>query len=343
MSDLADLRSRVALRTCSWPLGHWYWGDAICVDGLLAAGAAVPAARARAAELLGGWMERVPRGYHDALAPGAAIASLVGVGELPEAAADRFLQAVDGLPRLFAEVPALEPHLPQFRFGLCIDALYHLPPALAAIGRMRSDDHLVQRAGRIAVQILERLRCPGGFAHWYDVGEDRNNQVPWSRGVGWALLGVLDTIALTEGRALGAELEGLGAELWAALREGAGPSGWGPVLGRPDLPRETSVAAFVLAAAHHPVAAVPAQGALYQLARGQVLEAIDQGGVYRGVSADVLPSWDPAGYESFEVEPSPWGQGVALRSLAALAGDPWVPGLPPGAAQGVQPETAPLT
>ncbi len=343
MGDLAELRSRVAMRTCRWPLSHWYWGDAICVDGLLAAGATAPAARARAAELVRGWLERVPRGCHDALGPGAAIASLVGEGELPDAAADRFLQAVDGLPRLVGEIPALEPHLPRFRFGLCIDAVYHLPPALGAIGRMRSDDNLIQLAGRMAVQMLERLRCPGGFAHWYDVGEDRNNQVPWSRGVGWALLGVLDTMALTEGQARGAELEALGAELWAALREGAGPSGWGPVLGRPDLPRETSAAAFALAAAHHPAATVSAQGGLYQLARQQLLEAIDRDGIFRGVSADALPSWDPATYESFEVEPSPWGQGVALRSLAALAGDPFVPGLPPGPATGTQPETASLT
>jgi hypothetical protein len=41
------------------------------------------------------------------------------------------------------------------------------------------------------------------------------------------------------------------------------------------------------------------------------------------VSADVLPAWDLANYERFPVEPSPWGQGAALRALVALsaAGD----------------------
>jgi hypothetical protein len=40
---------------------------------------------------------------------------------------------------------------------------------------------------------LDRLRCSGGWAQWYDVALERNNHVPWSRGAGWALLGLLDT------------------------------------------------------------------------------------------------------------------------------------------------------
>ena len=327
MDRPADLLQTVADRSCRWPLSHWYWGDAILIDGLLAAGAFVPSAGRRAAELLLGWLEQVTPGHQDALGPGAGIASLVGEGALPARSVDRFLRAVEALPLLVGDVPALEPHLPQFRFGLCIDALYHLPPALAAIGRLRSDERLIARAGRLAMQMLARLRCPGGFAHWYDVGEDRNNQVPWSRGVGWALLGVLDTAALVEDRHLSAELVQVAAELWAALRDGAGPLGWGPLLGRPDLPPENSVAAFVVAAAHHPVVVVPAQGPLYQLAVERLISGIDEQGVFRGVSADVLPRWDPGTYERFQAEPSPWGQGVALRALAALAGAAWAPGL----------------
>jgi hypothetical protein len=328
MDGTADPLLRVAHRSCRWPLAHWYWGDAILVDGLLAAAATVPSAGVRAVELIRGWLERVPPGYQDALGPGAAIASLVAGGTLPALAADRFLRAVDELPALFGEVPALEPHLPQFRFGLCIDAVYHLPPALAAIGRLRSDDRLLQRAARIALEMLDRLRCPGGFAHWYDVGEDRNNQMPWSRGVGWALLGALDTAFLCEEQELRSALLAVGRELWDALRAGFDSGGWSPLLGRPDLPREASVASFVVAAAHHPLRVVPASGAVYELARRQLLASVDEEGVCRGVSADVLPQWDPASYESFDTEPSPWGQGAGLRALVSLAGGGWIPGLP---------------
>lgn len=338
MEGLSEVTARVARRTCRWPLGHWYWGDAICVDGLLAAGGAFPEARERAAQLLRLWAERVPRGYHDALAPGAAIASLVEQGELPWAAAGRFLEAVEALPELYPGVPALEPHLPKFRFGLCIDALYHLPPALAAIGRLRSDERLLRRGGQMALLMLERLRFPGGFAHWYDVAEGRNNQVAWSRGAGWALLGLLDTAALSEDRTLQDGLTSAAAELGEAIAAGAGPYGWGPVLGRSDLPAESSVAAFLLAAERHPASPLPDREDLHRMAMNQLLAAIDAEGVCRGVSADVLPAWDPASYESFATEPSPWGQGVALRALAGLGGGRFVPGLPPGDATPGQPD-----
>ena len=331
MKDLSEVTSRVARRTLSWPLGHWYWGDAICVDGLLAAGETLPAARERAAQLLRFWVERTPRGYHYALGPGAAIALLVQQGELPAAVADRFLEAVEGLPQLYPGVPALEPHLPRFRFGLCIDALYHLPPALAAIGRLRSDERLMDRGAQMALLMLERLRFSGGFAHWYDVAEDRNNEVAWSRGAGWALLGLLDTAALCEERAARDGLISAAAELGAAVLDGAGPGGWGPVLGRPDLPRESSVAAFYLAATRHPAWPLPNQRDPHRPDSDQLLGDIDGHGVFQGVSADVLPTWDPSSYESFVTEPSPWGQGVALRALAALSGGNFVPGLPIGA------------
>ena len=127
-----------------------------------------------------------------------------------------------------------------------------------------------------------------------------------------------------------------GAILWpeagAAVLDAAGPDGWGPVLGRPDLPRESSVAAFYLAATRHPAWPLPNQRDLHRPALDQLLGDIDGQGVFRGVSADVLPTWDTTSYESFVTEPSPWGQGVALRALAALSGGHFVPGLPPGSA-----------
>ena len=50
-----------------------------------------------------------------------------------------------------------------------------------------------------------------------------------------------------------------------------------------------------------------------------VLAAVGADGTYEGVSADILPGWDLTSYEQFPVEPSPWGQGAALRALVALA------------------------
>ncbi len=318
--DLAKLSELLALRTRAWPLGHWYWGDAIAVDGLLAVSHVDPGSiRGHVLEQLRRWLRSVPTGYHDALAPGAAIARLVADGELPGAATERFLRALDHLPSLYGSVPALEPHLSPYRFGLCIDAVYHLPPALAAIGVGRADQRLLTRAVTVAVEMLDTLRCPGGWAHWYDVGRGRNNAVPWSRGVGWALLGALDTLGFARGRVNADRLRELAMEMLTTMGAWQQESGhWGSVLGRDDLPPESSVAAFFVAAQLHPETTWPTDSRLVAAAQDALLSSIAADGTYRGVSADVLPDWNPLSYERFEVEPSPWGQGVALRALGAM-------------------------
>ncbi len=315
---LDALSARLAERSRAWALAHWYWGDAILVDGLLELGdGGLEAAREQALELLRRWLETVPPGPGDALAPGAALARMEAEGELPREALDRFLDALERLPLLFRDVPSLEPHLPRFRFGVCIDALYHLPPALAAAARRRGRPELAERALRICIQLLHVLRCEGGWAQWYDAALGRNNGVPWSRGAGWALLGLLDTARQLPDRS--APLEEPTLELLRRLVATQGAGGhWGPVLGRRDLPEESSVAALFVAAAGHP-AAPTVDAAAVARARAAVLGSLDPGGVYLGVSADVLPDWDPRSYESFRVEASPWGQGAALRALAAMA------------------------
>ena len=317
---LAEVSARVAARTRAWPLGHWYWGDAIAIDGLLAVAHVDRAAiETHLLEVLGGWLRSVPPGYHDALAPGAAIAQLVAKGMLPEAAADRFLRALDQLPILCGSVPVLEPHLPQYRFGLCIDAVYHVPSALAAIGAYRDDARLLTRAVTVATEMLARLTCAEGWAHWYDVGRGCNNAIPWSRGLGWALLGVLDTVKWTRDRVNSDLLVDLAKQIQAALAASQEETGHlGPVLGRHDLLPESSVAAFFVAAALHPEATWPSDGSGLVAAQGALLQSLGADGTYRGVSADVLPTWDPVRYERFDVEPSPWGQGAALRALAAM-------------------------
>jgi len=54
--------------------------------------------------------------------------------------------------------------------------------------------------------------------------------------------------------------------------------------------------------------------------RGSLLDSCEPSGVVSGVSTDILPAWEVAGYREFTCEPSPWAQGAALRALAALHG-----------------------
>jgi hypothetical protein len=319
--DLQVLRS-VADRTLRFRFGTWYWGDAIAIDGLLGADQVVGGPyREAVVGCLERWAELAPISFDDALVPGRAVLQLVAEGSLPTVAADRVVAALERLPLLDGTIPALEPHRPQFRFGVCIDALYHLPAMTLLAGDHRGDPAAERTAIGVATQILELLRCPTGWAQWYDFSLGRNNAISWSRGLGWAVLGLLDLLALVDHAGAGNLVEAAGSLLETLASEQAPSGHWPAVLADPRAEEETSTAAFFVAAALHPQAAavgVPVRSKL-EAARAAMMQAVTADGTYAGVSADVLPTWDLANYERFPVEPSPWGQGAALRALVALA------------------------
>ena len=138
--------------------------------------------------------------------------------------------------------------------------------------------------------------------------------------MGWAVLGLLDVVRLLDGVGC-AEVEDLAAQVLQRLAQTQGSDGnWRAVLDDPEAESETSTAAFYVAAALHPAArglALPAR--VTELALGACHRALAKDGTYTGVTADVLPSWDIETYRRCPKEPSPWGQGVVLRALAALA------------------------
>jgi hypothetical protein len=314
--------SRVAHRLRDWRFHCWYWGDAIAVDGLLEAHAlGAGLYRDHVLEALHRWHRHCPPNFDDALAPGAAIIRLVMDGDLPAQAGDRVLDRLHDLPPAFGSVPALEPHRPLFRYGLCIDAVYHLPATYAMAARWRGDARFADKALRVAVDSMQALRCETGWAQWFDPTQRRNNAIAWSRGLGWAVLGLLDLVDLLEGRSTD-EVADLAAQLLQRLAHTQGSDGnWAAVLDHAPADAETSTAAFYVAAALHPAAAglvtVPPQ--TLERAMGACHRALADDGTYTGVTADVLPSWDIRTYEHCPTEPSAWAQGAALRAFAALA------------------------
>jgi hypothetical protein len=255
--DVSTQHRRVVERTLRWRHYAWYWGDAIAVDGVLAAPAhLVPHARDAVIEQLEHWAATAPDNFDDVLAPGLAIMTLAESGAVGRRGADRFVASVDRLPVLSCGLPALEPHRPAFRFGFCIDALYHLPPAMAAFGVWRNEPARVQAAAEIALRGIELLACPTGWAQWYDDPVQRNNAIAWSRGIGWALLGTLDLLAQLDrcddrqSRQHVAALEDHAARMLDRLATTQATSGnWAAVLDDELAPEETSTAAFFVAAA----------------------------------------------------------------------------------------------
>jgi unsaturated rhamnogalacturonyl hydrolase len=321
VDSLAIVR-RAADRLTDWRFHCWYWGDAIAIDGLMEADAlGAGDYRAHVIGVLQRWLRSCLPNFDDVLAPGATIIQLIMDGDLPAAAGDRLIDLLEGLPTASGAVPALEPHRPAFRNGLCIDLVYHLPATYARLARWKGDRRFAEKAVRIALDSLRVLRCKAGWAQWYDPVLKRNNEAAWTRGMGWAVLGLLDLLTLVEGAAAD-EVADLAAEVMGRLVQTQAADGnWAAVLERPQSDAETSTATFFVAAALHPAA----QG-LLTVPRAELDRAVDachralsSDGTYTGVTGDVLPSWDIESYEHTTTGPSSWAQGAAVRAFAALA------------------------
>jgi unsaturated rhamnogalacturonyl hydrolase len=320
--NLARLR-RAAQRTTDWRFHCWYWGDAIAIDGLLAAHPWAPPGggyRDHVLDVCHRWNSGCPPNFDDALAPGASVIQLVMDGDLPKTAAERVLDRLDGLPRAHGCIPALEPHRPPFRFGVCIDAVYHLPATYAMAARWSGDARWSAKAIRLAIECMQVLRCKAGWAQWFDPTRRCNNDVAWSRGMGWAVLGLLDLVGLLNGAGC-AEVTDLAAQVLQRFAQTQCPDGnWRGVLDHPEAECETSTAAFYVTAALHPAArALSLPSPVLERAVGACRRALAEDGTYTGVTADVLPSWDIKTYEHPPTEPSAWAQGAAVRAFAALA------------------------
>ena len=187
-----------------WRFHCWYWGDAIAIDALMEAhGLCAGAYRDHVIDTLQRWHRNCLPNFDDVLAPGAAIIQLIMDGDLPAAAGERMIGLLEGLPSASGAVPALEPHRPPFRNGLCIDLVYHLPATYARLAQWKGDKRFADKAVRIALDSMRVLRCKAGWAQWFDPVRKCNNEVAWTRGMGWAVLGLLDLVGLVDGTGAG--------------------------------------------------------------------------------------------------------------------------------------------
>ena len=321
VDSLTFLR-RAADRLTDWRFHCWYWGDAIAIDGLMEAhGLSAGAYRDHVIDTLQRWHRNCLPNFDDVLAPGATIIQLIMDGDLPPAAGDRVIDLLEGLPTACGAVPALEPHRPPFRYGLCIDAVYHLPATYAQLARWKDDKRFADKAVRVALDSMRVLRCKAGWAQWFDPVRKRNNEAAWTRGMGWAVLGLLDLVRLVD-RSAADEVGDLAACVLERLaRTQAADGNWAAVLDHPEADSETSTAAFFVAAALHPAAdgLVTLPRAVLERAEGACHRALSGDGTFMGATEDVLPSWDIKSYVHSPTGPSPWAQGAAVRAFAALA------------------------
>src|SRR6185436_20648463 len=114
----------------------------------------------------------------------------------------------DGASVSFAIAPLREPYggppLPPDEASLLLDAgpgvyldcLHFDPPFLVHLGRLIGDAHLVEEGVRQALAYVSMLQDPasGLFRHFWLERTGRAYVAGWSRGQGWALMGLLDVL-----------------------------------------------------------------------------------------------------------------------------------------------------
>ncbi|PRY58247.1 unsaturated rhamnogalacturonyl hydrolase [Knoellia remsis] len=328
---------RVADETAlaTWRLGlrRWFWGEGVCLLGL------VRSARA--------WGEPVPAAvvdWYDArladpaadptalldhvneVAPGAAASLLV-------ADADRaaYLPALDRLrswtlrPEVTRDPNGAIEHWPG---GVWADTMVMVGVFLMRLGELRRDRELVaEGVDQVLAHAALLQDATGLFVH----GTHRGEAIPchWGRANAWAALALVEALEVDAGLVdAGAREEvtqRLEAQLVALTRTQPAHGIWDVLVdGHPETAgiAESSAAAGVAAAmlrAGPPLGTDRFTEPGWRALRG-VLGQVDDGVLTR-VSAGTVLQLIPFGYSVIRDDRAqPWGQGLLLQALAA-AGD----------------------
>jgi unsaturated rhamnogalacturonyl hydrolase len=329
---LADLAARVAERTWSDGLERWFWGEGVCLLGLV-----------RVAEALGepfpaevlGYLDRnaaagIEIDHVNNAAPGtAAVLAARATGER------RYLDLAEPLATWISAAPAAtrarNGALEHWPGGVWADTVFMAGVFLAHLGAARGDAELIAEAGRQLVAHTEVLQHPdtGLYAH----GSHRDETIWcfWGRANAWCALAGVEFLELAS------EVRGVPAELVAAVRgalrrqlvalAAAQPAHgvWSVLVDEhPETAGivETSAAAGIGAAMLRAGAVVPdlpetVTEAGWRAVRG-ALAYVDDSGALTRTSAGTVLQLVPFGYSVIRDDRSqPWGQGLALHAIAA--------------------------
>ena len=326
-TDPARVLARVAERTRQYDFTVWFWGDAIAMDGLLDAREYVGdlAAEQHVLRFLAKCPGTAPT-WVDYLTPAGALLRAAHMNERPDfvdAARNLAVFLTEKVPRTADGLHLFRPELPAYRHSVWIDSLYHVPSFLACLANMTGEENWRTECAHFVESHVAALRSPKGplLAHSLDTGARVQKGYGWGRGQGWALLGLVDTLAFLPDGAARGNIAKHFSNLAAALLPLQDQSGfWRTLAYDPEAYLEASTAAMI-GAAFSKGCRLGLLGqehaAASELAWRAMLSRLDQDGSLRGVSA-VTWSWtsnleEATMYKTLPTETNVWGQGGALR------------------------------
>lgn len=325
-----DVLRSVTTRTMRLPFRMWGFGEAIALEGLLAASECLRDRETR------GFVEALIRatlasgiGSHpeDHLAPGLSILSLYR-----QTGDDDYLSGARNLAVLYNSLPENQYGAKLHRSGqpgwknqIWVDQMDVDAPFLAALFAITNEEIYLRAATRelLAYARLLQDETSGLMWHGYESACGRNGEL-WARGNGWAVMGMAQTLTWIPGadparteiiERLTLLLRGL-----ARLQDASGL--WHTVLDDPTTFLETSLAAMIAYAIPTAICRGLEMSEFESMAGAAcaaVLQRIGQDGALQLVS-DATPIGTRRMYATRSFGAFPWGQGPLLLLLSMKTG-----------------------
>jgi len=314
---------------------RWFWGEALAFDALVAAADATGDGQLRttAESLLQGWPAEIASRAAQPIDVYAPIRALVrlhqGTGR-----AD-YLGAAVKVARHIALGPATKGaflhQLKGYPPMVFVDFIYYVGPSLGLLSQVTGETALLDTAVSQTLGHLDCLQDPADdlVRHVYDPARGETNGVPWGRGNGWALLGLVDTLEIVPASHRGRGLleQRFRRLLGACLERQAAGGLWHTILDDPASPLEYSISAFFYAALAKAQRLGLAAGTNEPAASAwrATFDHIRPDGGFP-ISMTEWPDWDPQAYYRRPVGINAWGQGCFLRAASErLAGERLAP------------------
>jgi unsaturated rhamnogalacturonyl hydrolase len=320
-----ELISTVAATTMQWNYRVWGFGEAIALRGLVRAGDRLgdPALAGFVHGILRSWLGRgVARSNEDHVGAGRELVTFhhrIGDARFLDAA--RALAALnDCFPKGPTGARYHRTDTPGWRWQIWVDCMDVDGPFLAELAQATGEGRYADQAVEELLGYARALQADTGlFYHGFERECGQNGQF-WARGQGWALMGLIDTLALLPREQPGwEELLQRTVALADALAASQHEEGlWHTVVDRPNTYLESTLAAMVAYALHEAFAHNLLPGAGYgnmqRSARAAMMRQIAPDGSLLLVS-DATPVGEFKTYATRPFGVFPWGQGPLLLAL----------------------------
>jgi unsaturated rhamnogalacturonyl hydrolase len=321
-----ELMARVADATLYYPRYRykaWGYGEWIALEGLLEAARICerPRYQGFVEGLIAGWISKRERLIPaDHVAPGVALVEL-----FETTGREIYLDRALALARILLESPrsSVGARLlrPDANKHIYVDCLYSDPPLFCRLAQATGEPDWFNQAVVYALEFWNALadaEVPLLY-HGYSDASHGHIGLLWGRGVGWALLGLADTLAWMPAEISGRdELVAKFRSMASALRDLQTESGqWHTVLNCPETYLEHSIACFVCAALLKGMRTGLLDDTFGECARrswNALTGSISPSGEI--LVSEATPEGDLALYQSLSLGVFPWGQGPALRAIA---------------------------